>query len=296
MADCHGGTGALGWLMRSFAALPLPAAHAIGGALGWLMWQFPNSARRVTRRNLELCLPELSVRARRKLERRSLIETGKTLAETPRTWCADPEQVLARVSEVSGEAAVEAAVAEGRGVIVAGPHLGAWEVIGLYLGARYAITTLYRPPRSKKLEKLMTAGRERTGAHVVPTDSRGVRALFKRVARGEMVGILPDQDPGYRRGVFAPFFGVPAVTMTLLSKLAAKRRPLVVVGFAERLPKGRYHIHLIPVEEAIYDPDPVVSATALNRAVEAAVRRCPEQYQWSYKRFRRRPAGEPGLY
>ncbi len=296
MAGCAPKTGWLGRSMRAFAAVPLPAAHAIGTALGRMIDLFPNRTREVTRRNIELCLPELSPDERHRLARRSLVETGKTLAETPRTWCSEPEEILTWVKGVSGETAVKQALSEGRGVIVAGPHLGAWEMIGLYLGAHYPITSLYRPPQSPALEKLMTAGRERTGASLVPTDAKGVRSLFKRLARGEMVGILPDQDPGYKAGVFAPFFGVPAVTMTLLSKLAVKSRALVVVGFAERLPQGGYHIHLIPVEDAIYDPDLSASAAALNQAVEKAIRRRPEQYQWSYKRFRRRPRGEPGLY
>ncbi|WP_303909329.1 lysophospholipid acyltransferase family protein [Thiohalomonas denitrificans] len=296
MTGCAPKSGWLGILMRAFAALPLPLAHATGALLGWLAELFPNRNREITRRNLELCLPDLSPGERHRLERRSLIETGKTLAEAPQTWCGEPEEILSRIESTSGESAVKQALSEGRGVIVAGPHLGAWEVIGLYLGAHYPITSLYRPPDSAALERLMTTGRERTGARLVPTDAKGVRALLKRVSRGEMVGILPDQDPGYEAGVFAPFFGIPALTMTLVPKLAAKSHALVVVGFAERLPGGGYHIPFVPVGDTIYDPDPAISATALNQAVEQAVRHCPEQYQWSYKRFRRRPEGEPGLY
>ncbi|SCZ67060.1 lysophospholipid acyltransferase family protein [Thiohalomonas denitrificans] len=296
MTGCAAKSGWLGILMRAFAALPLPMAHAAGALLGRLAGLFPNRNRDVTRRNLELCLPDLSPRERRRLEHRSLIETGKTLAEAPQTWCGDPEKILSRVRGTSGESAVRQALSEGRGVIIAGPHLGAWEIIGLYLGAHYPITSLYRPPDSPALEELMTTGRERTGARLVPTDAKGVRALLKRVSKGEMVGILPDQDPGYEAGVFAPFFGIPALTMTLVPKLAARSHALVVIGFAERLPEGSYHIHFVPVGDAIYDPDPALSATALNHAVEQAVQRCPEQYQWSYKRFRRRPEGEPRLY
>lgn len=284
-------------LLRLAAVLPLPLAHGAGALLGRLAGWLPGRARRVTARNLELCLPELSARERRCLLRRSLVETGKTLAEIPRIWCGDLDAALGSVNAVTGEEPVRAAMAAGRGVIIAGPHLGAWEILGHYLARRYPVTFLFRPARQAWLNRLMCQGRERSGGKLVPTDSHGVRTLFKRLAQGEMIGILPDQDPGYKSGVFVPFFGVPAITMTLLSKLAARSGALVVVTYAERLPGNRgYRVHFEPVDDAIYDPDPTVSAMALNRAVEQAVRRLPEQYQWSYKRFRRRPPGEPGLY
>lgn len=296
MTRCSPKSGWIGILMQAFALLSLPLAHAIGGFLGWLAALFPNRNRDITRRNLELCFPNLPAGERRHLEIRSLVETGKTLAEAPRIWCSEPEKTLSRINSVSGERALKQAISEGRGTIVAGPHLGAWEMLGPYLGAHYPITILYRPPDNPALERVITAGRERSGASLVPTDTSGVRALLKRVAKGEMVGILPDQDPGYEAGVFAPFFGIQALTMTLLSKLAVRSHALVVIGFAERLRGGGYHIHFIPVDESIYDPDPTVSASTLNHAVEQVVRQYPEQYQWSYKRFRRRPKGDPKLY
>jgi KDO2-lipid IV(A) lauroyltransferase len=289
----------VGLLFRAFSTLPLPAAHAIGTLLGWLAYRLPNRNRSVTLRNLELCLPELSPADRRRLARRSLIETGKTLAETPLAWCAAPERVLALIREVHGAEAIRQAIAEGRGVIIAGPHLGAWEVGGLQIGADFRpVSILYRPPRNATLDRLIHASRERTGAELVPTDAQGVRALLRRLARGGAVVILPDQDPGATGGVFAPFFGIRTNTMSLLTRLAAKSGALVVVGYAERLSRSRgFHIRYLPVEDpAIYSSDPQQAAAALNRAVEAAVRALPGQYQWSYKRFRRRPEGDAGLY
>ncbi len=297
MAASTHGAGPLGVLMLLWSYLPLPVAHAIGALLGLAGSLVPNFNRAVARRNLELCFPASSEKERRRLERRSLIETGKTAAETPLLWCGDPGRVLGLVREVVGGEAVDRALAEGRGVIVAGPHLGAWEMLGLYLGSRYPLTALFRPPRYASMARLMSAGRERTGGRLVPTDAQGVRAVFKAAAKGEVVGILPDQDPRQSGGAFADFFGIPAYTMTLLSKLAAKSGVLVVIGYAERLPAGRgYRIHFDPVDDAVQDRDPAVSTAVLNAAVEQAVRGIPAQYQWSYKRFRTRPEGEPDLY
>lgn len=298
MTGCGRGAGLAGWLVGALARLPLPAAHALGTLVGWLVASVPNRYRSITRRNLALCFPGLSEPERQRLARRSLIETGKTLFETPLTWCRAPEEVFALVRDIEGEAVVRSATAEGRGVIIAGPHLGAWEIGGLYVGAAFRSTTLYRPPHIRSLDHMIRVSRERTGADLVATDGAGVRALFRRLARGEVVSILPDQDPGGTGGAYAPFFGIQTNTMTLLGRLAAKTDALVVVGFAERLPRaGGFHLHMVPVEdEAIRSADPAQAAAALNRAVEALVRRCPEQYQWSYKRFRRRPPGEPKLY
>jgi KDO2-lipid IV(A) lauroyltransferase len=133
--------------------------------------------------------------------------------------------------------------------------------------------------------------------HLAATDAGGIRTLMSALRRGEQIGILPDQDPKGGAGVFAPFFGIATKTMTLLPKLAGKSGAAVLVAYAERLSWGRgYRIHFLPLDEAIYDRDEVVAVTALNSAVELAVRQNPEQYAWNYKRFRSRPEGEPSLY
>jgi len=284
------------FLLRLMVRLPLPLLHGIGAVLGWLSWLVPNPNNSVTRRNLELCFPTLTPAARRTLARRTLIETGKALLETPLLWLAPGERVLELVREVRGLELVERGLAAGRGVIVVSPHLGNWELCGLYL-ARYGITSLYRPPRKQALESLIRIARERLGATLVPTDARGVRALYQALARGGMIGILPDQDPRDEAGAFAPFFGVPAKTMTLLPRLAQKSGAPVLFTFAERLPRGRgFRLHFLPAPAGIHSADIATAVRALNQGVEQCVRMAPEQYQWAYKRFRTRPEGEAPLY
>ena len=135
------------------------------------------------------------------------------------------------------------------------------------------------------------------GAKLVPTDASGVRALFQAAARNEMIGILPDQDPGAQGGVFAPFFGLQTNTMTLLPRLMQKTGATVIISYAQRLPRGQgFHLHFVPLP-AVSDPDDIQAiATALNQGVEECIRQSPAQYQWSYKRFKTRPAGEVGFY
>ncbi|HKK13863.1 MAG TPA: lysophospholipid acyltransferase family protein [Gammaproteobacteria bacterium] len=284
-------------LLRGFALLPLPVAHGVGAALGWLLSVVPNSLRRTSETNLRLCLPEVSADRRRRLVRRSLVETGKTAAESGAVWLWPPERVMPLVRETVNERLMEDAVAAGRGVILATPHLGSWEMAGLHASVRFGITSLYRPPRMAELETLLRRARERTGARLVPTDAGGIRALYHALGRGEVMGILPDQEPAPGAGVFAPWFGVPAYTMSLLSRLARKTGAPVIFIYAERLPFGRgFRLHYRGADPAVASADPREAAAALNRSVEACVRALPAQYQWSYRRFRTRPDGQAPVY
>ncbi len=143
----------------------------------------------------------------------------------------------------------------------------------------------------------MRQARERLGGKIVPTDARGVKALFQALAKGEAAGMLPDQEPRRGSGIFAPFFGKPTYTMVLLSRLAKKTKAVPVFAFMERLPNGKgFHLHWLPVADEIYSNDMEVSATALNQAVEKCININPSQYMWTYKRFRQRPDGETGIY
>ncbi len=287
-------------LLRLLALLPLPLAHLLGAAVGRLFSVLPNRHRRISARNIELCFPEVGTAGRRRLLRASLVETGKTLFETPFMWFASRRRILGSIREIKGEEHLHEALAKGQGVILAAPHLGCWELIGHYIAAgepMASITCLYKPPRNPSLESAMRQGRMHLGVGLAPTDASGVKSLLGRLKRGEVAGILPDQDPMAGNGVFAPFFGIATNTMTLLTRLASKSGAAVLVSWAERLPGGRgYRLHFSPCPDEVNERDALTAVSALNSAVEAAVRECPQQYQWSYKRFRTRPEGESGLY
>lgn len=274
-------------IIRLSSRLPLRLSQALGGMLGWLLFWIPNPLRREARDNLARCLHELPPAQRRRLLRRSLAETGKAALEAGRLWSLSPEQARTLLVAVDGAEAVDAARAAGRGVIIAAPHLGSWEMAGQFGSLRWGIWNLYRPPRISALEPLLQAGRTRLGGRLVRADTAGVKTLFRVLHSGGVIGILPDQDPGPEHGVRAPFFGIPATTMRLLPRLAHRTGAALFIAWCERLPRGRgYHLHIRPLSAAVADRDPVVAATALNRAVEACVRARPEQYQWSYRRFR----------
>jgi KDO2-lipid IV(A) lauroyltransferase len=285
-----------GWLIRGFLRLmswlPLPLNHAVGSIIGCVAYWFPTRVRRITEINIERCFTELDARQRRQLVRQSLREAGKTLSEMGILWYRQPRRVLKLIRQLSGIDYIEQAHQAGKGILFLTPHLGAWEITALFQASHSQLTCLYRPPRVKALEAMLMKVRSRTGAKLVPTTSSGVKALYQALEKGEDVGLLPDQDPG-KGGAFVPFFGIPANTMVLVSRLVQKTGAVVLLGYAERLPYGRgYHLHIEPVSETIHDPDTNTATASMNRAIEDVVRRLPGQYQWSYRRFKKRPPGD----
>ena len=266
--------------------LPLAILHASGALLGRLLWWSHARPRAIAENNLHLVLTQKGRETRQSTARDALIETGKALAETAKIWGNTPEQALALVREVRGQDLFEGAVAQGRGLIVAAPHLGCWELLNYWLAARTPLAILYRAPRRAGLEPLLRRARGALAVEQVRAEGAGVRTLYKRLLAGGTVGILPDQKPRQGEGIEAPFFGVPAATMVLLPRLAARTGATVLFAFAERLPRGAgYRLHFLPAPEGIADPDTAIACAALNRGVENCVRLAFTQYQWTYKRW-----------
>jgi len=277
--------------------LPLRLNHALGAFIGWLLWLFPTREKATSLINLALCYPEKDEHWRKQVARQSLIETGKTLTESPVLWYSSRERIQSLVRGISDMPTVDRAVGLGRGAILVSPHIGSWEMTGLYSATLYPMTSLYQRPKIRELDDLLKRARETTGSSLVPTTPGGLKQLHQALANGECIGILPDQEPKGSGGVFAPFFGLQAYTMTLLTRLASENRIPVIISFAERLPKGKgYYFHIVEPDDDIHDSDPAVAATALNAAVEKIIRINPEQYMWNYKRFKRRPDNESSFY
>lgn len=272
--------------LRLAGRLPLGVLHALGGVLGRLLWLANGRMRRITESNLALVLTQESDQTRHALAQAALIEAGKAVLEVARIWGNPPQRALGLVRAIEGQALFDAALAAGRGLIVAAPHLGCWELLNYWLAARTPLAILYRAPRRGGLEPLLLKARGALPVEQVRAEGAGVRTLYKRLRAGGVVGILPDQKPRQGEGVAAAFFGAPATTMVLLPRLAARTGATVLFAFAERLPRGAgYRLHFRPAAQAIADPDPVIACSALNRGVEDCVRLAFAQYQWTYKRW-----------
>ena len=342
----------LWFLLRLTGRLPLRALHALGAGLGLLLWWLPTKLAHHTRVNLDLVLPQYGKEQRRRLGRRTLQETGKSITEIARIWGRGPERALPLVREVAGQELFDAARRAGRGLIVAAPHLGCWELLNFWLcqhtlpadaaeatgesgmdpatgasctrdtrpslatgrssasctrdtrpslaigrsGAscprdtRPSLAIVYRAPRRAAIEPLLVAARGALRPEQVRAEGAGIRTLYRRLQSGGVVGILPDQLPKQGEGEFAPFFGVPALSMVLVSRLAQRSGCAVLFAFAERLPRGAgYRIHFRPAPDGIADPELPRAVAALNQGVEDCVRQAFTQYQWHYKRYQYHP-------
>lgn len=273
-------------LLRLLALLPLRVLHAAGGLLGRLaLGRHTRTARHVAA-NLAIARPGLDEAARAALLREALAESGKSATEIIKIWGAGAERALRLVREVRGEALFDAALASGKGVIVAAPHLGCWELLNYWLCRKTPMAILYRPPRIAAMEGLLRKVRGALAPEQVRAEGAGVRTLYKRLAAGGTVGILPDQKPRAGEGEIVPFFGRDALTMVLLPRLAARTGATVLYAFAERLPHGAgYRIHFLPAPEGLADADLATACRALNGGVEACVELAFAQYQWQYKRW-----------
>jgi KDO2-lipid IV(A) lauroyltransferase len=282
------------FFLRLLGRLPLRWLHAIGAVIGRLLGITPNPLRRKATQTLAFVQTPFDAETRHRLVGSCLVETGKAALELSRIWNGDARGALALVREVRGGELFEQALASGRGLVIAAPHLGCWELLNFWLCSRTKIAIAYRPPRQPAIEPLLVRARGALAAEQVRAEgAAGVRVLFKRLAAGNVVGILPDQQPKAGEGEFAPFFGTPALTMVLLSRLAQRTGATVLFAFAERLPHGAgFRINVLPAPDGIADADLPTAVAALNRGVENCVMLAPAQYQWAYKRYSIRPPGD----
>ncbi|HUP92558.1 MAG TPA: hypothetical protein VM074_09955, partial [Solimonas sp.] len=186
--------------------------------------------------------------------------------------------------------------AKGKGVILLTLHQGAFEAVAIPMSASYPFYGIYKPQKGV-VNELSLRGRKRFGGRMVEAEAGVRKAAIPLLAQGLGVYYMPDHDPPEGRGLFAPFMGVQAHTATLIARLVRDSGSPVVFMFGERLPRAQGYIaHYFDAPEGIYSTDPVASTTAMNQGLEICVRACPEQYWWGYKRFRRRPPGEPAFY
>lgn len=277
---------ALLWLS---AWLPLWLSRAIGRGLGRVAWRVGGGPRRVTERNIALAFPELTLCLQKQLALDSLCATGELAAEMGFVWNRPWPTLREKILEIRGADAVRESLAAGRGVVMLGPHLGNWEIVGLHISQLGDAVALYEPPHMQVLDSMIRKARERSGSTLMPTDARGLASLIRALKRGGIAGILPDQvPPVVESGQNSMFMGMPCFTMTLASKLLQRSGATAFFGFAERVPGG-FCLHYLPAPEDIYSDDLATSLKALNDGVEACLRYCPAQYQWEYKRFRERP-------
>ncbi|PPE70252.1 lysophospholipid acyltransferase family protein [Caldimonas thermodepolymerans] len=286
-------------LFRLLSRWPLGLLHVLGAGLGWLTWLLsPTYRRRLHRNAAQAGVAPAQARA-------AVAEAGRMVMELPWLWMRPADRPLGDKLRWQGEACIEEAHRRGKGIVFLTPHLGCFEVTAQGYAERYGathgpITVLYRPPRKAAIRPLVEAARRRPGLATAPATLAGVRQMIRALRQGQAVGLLPDQVPPEGMGVWAPFFGRPAYTMTLAARLAQQTGASIVLAWGERLRRGAgYVIHLEPFDEPLPDlaaDQGQSAATAINRAMERLILRCPGQYLWGYHRYKqpRREAAPAG--
>ncbi len=273
------------FLMSLAARFPLAILHAVGALLGWAMYGLSPTYRRHLRDNLEAAgyLDSTTRHA-------AIAGAGRLLAELPAVWLRPAPDVIALVRRIDGREHVDAARAAGKGIVFLTPHLGCFEITAKIAAEEFPITVLYRAPKLAWLQPMIEKGRGQDNVRLARADVSGVRELLAALLRKEAIGILPDQVPGEGEGEWVDFFGRPAYTMTLAPKLASRPASVCLLAYGERLPGGGgYVLRIRPLPAA----EPGESgARRMNRALEALIRECPEQYLWGYNRYKH-PKGAP---
>lgn len=265
--------------------LSLKTAHQWASFLAKLIWRWSEKQRRITSTNIKLCYPQLSDDEQQALAKASLVETIKSMFELGIIWKKYGDDIEPLIQAVHGLDVLEAALKQDQGVLLAAPHFGNWEVLNLWLSKHPGFAFLYKPPTEPKIEQLLLKYRGAGGAQQITADATGVRQVFKVLKNKHILAILPDQQPKSGQGVYAPFMGQPAYTMTLFSKIAAKTKVPVVFAVAERLADGQgFELHFKAAPESIY-ADTLRSVETVNQMIASLVTINPSQYQWTYKRF-----------
>jgi Kdo2-lipid IVA lauroyltransferase/acyltransferase len=276
------------WLFRFFSSWPLAALHALGGPLGWLVWALSPRYRQQFRSNIAQA--GLSFEDARP----AIAEAGRFVAELPRLWLGAKGQSCLSNVTVEGHALAVEAFARGKGVIFFGSHSGGFELAPQAFAELYGpITAIYRPARKPWLARLEAIARDRPDLTVLPADLRGIRLMHRALKANQGVAMLIDQVPPEGMGVWAPFFGRPAYTVTLGARLALQTGAVLMPVTCERLPRGRgYVLKFWPAMEGLVGaidagkPDMVQAATRMNHMLEAMILSQPGQYLWGYSRYK----------
>ena len=274
-------------MIRLFLAfcslLPLRANHSFGAFLGQLLFIFNSDAKNASKQNLEICFPNLSPGELRKLLKKVLVETGKSLTESGLIWNQSFKENAKLIRNIHGENYLDSP----KKTILLVPHIGCWEITGRVIAEKRKITFMYRPLRSSKQNEYLFARRNQGNLTMASADKSGILKIQRALNNGELIGMLPDQDPGKDGGIMTPFFNKEVNTMTLLARLAKKHNAQVLMFWANRLEKGRgYDLNIEPVDLTGNGEDIESYTRVMNKSIESLIRKKPEQYMWGYRRFK----------
>ena len=281
-------------LLRIVAALPFKAKLIAGRCLGFLVFHLVKKRRHTVQTNVRLCFPELNTTQQEKMVRDIFTANGIGFFEIAWAWWANIDDIKNRY-DIEGLEHIEAAKADGSGVLLVGAHFVHLDLCGLMTNHSSPMSVIYRKNNNPVFEYIITKGRERFFEHVI--ERSDMRNIVRKLREGKTIWYSPDQDFGRDQAVFAPFFGVEAATLVSTSRLAkmGRAKPVGIAHYRDPI-THRYRIVISPVDTAFPTGDDYKDAVIINTMLEKAIRMQPEQYMWVHRRFKTRPEGEPSLY
>jgi Kdo2-lipid IVA lauroyltransferase/acyltransferase len=276
---------------RLIAFLPLYLNRFIASIIGHLSWLLSNKTKKVIKTNLELCYPHLSAQSINALCKKNMLENAKLGFEFPLVWLANKARIDSIINHVNNAELLEGYYKKKRPVIIAVPHTGNWEVMWYWLQINYPAFGMYSPIKTPQIDKLILGSRQRFGGEAFATDPKGIMSLMRKLKKNGVMMILTDQVPRDGAGEFAPFFNQPAYTMTLLHRFMQKTGAELLFASCLRNSTNQFDIHLYPSSFNANAETVAEFNQGMNKQIEEIIEVAPEQYQWSYKRFKRHPDG-----
>lgn len=267
--------------------MPLRILQAVALFAAYVLYAFNSSVKRITTINIRLAYPELTQDAQQQLVKKSMQSQFLTYVEFIKCWGMPPSYSLSLLKNIYGEQILTEALANKKGVIVVVPHFGCWELLNAWLNLYTEPMIMYKPNKNKGINRYLLEAREKFNATLVPTDETGIRAIFKHLKQGGLTVILPDHLPKASGGIYSKFFGQNTLTVTLVSKLAAKTQCNVIgLSCIRNDDLSNFDLHCTSLSDDILSKDLQLSVDTLNIAMQDIINQAPEQYIWSYKRFR----------
>ena len=275
------------FIFKILSVLPLRLLQSIALFAAFVLYVFNSSIKRITTINIQLAYPDLTPAAQQHLVKKSMQSQFLTYVEFIKCWGMPPSYSLDLLKNIQGESVLTEALANKKGVIVVVPHFGSWELLNAWLNVYTQPMIMYKPNKNKGINRYMLEARQKFNATLVPTDETGIRAIFKHLKQGGLTVILPDHLPKASGGIYSEFFGQNTLTVTLVSKLAAKTQCNVIgLSCIRNDDLSSFNLQCIPLSDDISSKDLQLSVDSLNSAMRDMIDQAPEQYIWSYKRFR----------
>ena len=279
--------GLLKLFLTLFSYFSLKNIHFFGEISGFLLSIVPNSLKTITKANLKLCFPDKTLKQIRILTRKSLKETSKNLFESGKCWVTYPKLDISKLVAVEGKDLILRSLEEGRGVILFTPHLGNIEILLNFVASNFKSTIPYTPAKISALDSIVNNARGLMGANMVKADSGGVKSSLIALKEGNLIIMASDQVPKKSNGIISNFFGVSALTVTLISTLSKKTKSPCHTVTCLRQNRGQgFRIIFSKKINQMNDLGVQEGVNLMNRELEKCIMKAPEQYAWEYKRFK----------